>query len=352
MRVLRREHEDESSEQGPGPPPALGPSPGQAFERVPPDEQLHIDRLIDNIRKLLQDRYAGKQTLRDAHPKMHGLVQAQLEVASDVPRELAHGLFAEPGKIYKAWARLSNQHQDPSPDARRDTRGLALKLLDVPGDKLLDGEESSPCHDFIFLSTPRFVARDVAEFDELINAVVQKSLWSALRSLPAGARHLLSLRRHTSPLETTYFSVVPSLLGPCPVKLTIAPQDSRRSALPRPPGKDYLRERMVEQLRERDHVFDVLVQRYVDARRTPIEDPTVQWPSERERVASLRIVKQEFDTPARRELGENLAFNPFRCLPEHRPLGGINRARRQVYRAISKFRLNRNGVVSKEPPGW
>ena len=44
---------------------------------------------------------------------------------------------------------------------------------------------------------------------------------------------------------------------------------------------------------------------------------------------------------------ENLSFNPWRTLPEHRPLGSINRARLQVYPAISRFRHRKNNA-----PPW
>jgi Dyp-type peroxidase family len=324
----------------------------RVYEQVPDDEQLHIDRLTDNIRRLLQKRYAGKQTLRDAHPKMHGCVQAVLEVRPDIPVELRHGLFADPPTDRKGWVRFSNEHHDPQSDAKKDTRGLALKLLNVEGAKLLDGEEASPCHDFIFLSTPRFVARDVAEFGELINALVNHELRSWLRSVPALYRHWRSVDRHASPLETEYFSVVPALLGPHAVKYIVRPQQ-KHSPLPTDPKPDYLRARLIEQLAEQDYCFDVLIQQFVDDHTTPIEDPTVAWRVPAERVATLRIPRQSgIASPERLELGENLAFNPFRCLPEHRPLGGINRARRQVYRTIAKFRHTRNGVSPSEVPGW
>ena len=39
---------------------------------------------------------------------------------------------------------------------------------------------------------------------------------------------------------------------------------------------------------------------------------------------------------------ENLSFNPWHSLPAHRPLGGINRARKVVYPALSKLRHERN----------
>ena len=35
---------------------------------------------------------------------------------------------------------------------------------------------------------------------------------------------------------------------------------------------------------------------------------------------------------------EQVAFNPWHCLAEHRPLGGMNRARRQIYEAMAQLR--------------
>jgi hypothetical protein len=348
MTIAMREHEEGSSVSQ----PTGRSNTCCTYESVPADEQRHIERLIDNIRLLLERRYVDKPTLRDAHPKMHGCVKAQLEVSTDIDEELRHGLFATPG-THKGWVRFSSEHQDPAPDHRKDTRGLALKLLDIPGEKLLAGEESSPCHDFVFLSTPRFVARDVAGFDELIHALVHKSLRSALKSAAAFLRHWLSTAQHSSPLETEYFSVVPALLGPRPVKYIVRPQRATKSPIPAKSQPHFLRDRLVEQLASDDYCFDLLVQRFVDQSATPIEDPTVLWRVAAVKVATLRIPKQrDFDNDVRRKLGEELAFNPFRCLPEHRPLGGINRARHQVYRAISKFRHARNGVTVGPVPCW
>jgi hypothetical protein len=66
-------------------------------------------------------------------------------------------------------------------------------------------------------------------------------------------------------------------------------------------------------------------------------------------VATLEIMPQEFDTEDQDDFGEDLSFNPWRALAEHRPLGGINRARRQVYLALSAFRHEQNGTRRQEP---
>jgi hypothetical protein len=87
----------------------------------------------------------------------------------------------------------------------------------------------------------------------------------------------------------------------------------------------------------------------------PIEDPGKEWSeaaSPFRKVATLRIFRQDFDSAKQREFGENLSYTPWHALPEHRPLGGINRARKIVYNFISTFRHRYNNAPRREPTGW
>jgi hypothetical protein len=68
-----------------------------------------------------------------------------------------------------------------------------------------------------------------------------------------------------------------------------------------------------------------------------------------QRVAIIRIPRQDIDAPGRIELAENLAFTPWHALPEHRPLGSMNRSRLRIYEGISDFRRKANGVPLTEP---
>ena len=73
----------------------------------------------------------------------------------------------------------------------------------------------------------------------------------------------------------------------------------------------------------------------------PIEDAAIEWKergSPYRLVARIRIRKQELDAPGRTDLCEQLSFNPWNCLVDHRPLGSFNRARREIYRAMAEFR--------------
>lgn len=86
----------------------------------------------------------------------------------------------------------------------------------------------------------------------------------------------------------------------------------------------------------------------------PVKDPRVPWDEKRSpfrKVARIRIPRQTFDSPAQMEFCENLSLTPWHCLPEHRPLGAVNRARRPVYEAVSAKRHQANGVTRTEPTG-
>ena len=341
----------------------LGASPADGLETLPPDEQLHIDSLADALREKLKRDYVGGQTLRDAHPKLHGCVRATFQVADNLDDGLKVGIFRD-AKTFQAYVRFSNADGAVGPDAKKDIRGAAIKLLGVPGAKLLDGAEDSSTHDFLLISHPNFFVRDVAEFDAFVTAMAagQASvLWYLLRHPRAALKLFESLKAHASPLAIQYFSATPYLWGGKAVKYSLRPTHPETAAIPSQPSlprsrsRDYLREALKNRLAQGAFSFDFMVQQQRDPRAMPVEDPSVAW-SEQDapfrKVATLVIEPQDFDTLERRTFAEDLSFNPWRCLPEHRPLGGINRARRQVYRALSSFRHDRNSAPNPEPSGW
>jgi hypothetical protein len=81
----------------------------------------------------------------------------------------------------------------------------------------------------------------------------------------------------------------------------------------------------------------------------------VLWPtrlSPRIPVATLRIPRQRFDSPEQLAFARNLSFNPWHCLPVHRPLGNQSRARRRMYQTLAQFRQKNNRVEHIEPTSW
>jgi hypothetical protein len=111
---------------------------------------------------------------------------------------------------------------------------------------------------------------------------------------------------------------------------------------------------MVRALDVGDIELDFRVQLQTDPFLMPIENNAVLWPerlSPRVSVATLRIPKQKFDSPAQIAFGRRLSFNPWHCIAEHRPLGNQSRARRQIYHELSKFRHQMSGEPHYEPNG-
>jgi hypothetical protein len=83
-----------------------------------------------------------------------------------------------------------------------------------------------------------------------------------------------------------------------------------------------------------------------------VEDSRMEWleiDAPFERVAQIDIPPQDFDTEDRKMLCENLSFNPWHSLPEHRPLGAVNRVRKIVYSHIRQTRHQLNQVQYANP---
>ena len=114
----------------------------------------------------------------------------------------------------------------------------------------------------------------------------------------------------------------------------------------------YLRQTMAKTLARQDVELDFMMQMQTDPHRMPIEDAGVRWPERLSPfvpVATLRILRQEFDTPERFAFGRYLSYTPWHCIAEHRPLGNQNRARRRMYWELRKLRQTMNGTPHIEP---
>jgi len=330
---------------------------GLAQEIIPPQENECIRDLAARLKaKIIHDNPTGIMR-RDAHPKMHGVVKAEFIVEPNLPEQLRVGIFSHP-HTYQAWIRFSNQDAAIQKDAARDIRGMAIKLMGVPGDKLLETQRVEQTQDFILISTNVFVTRDVAEFDWLIRAMTG-NLWQKFVFFATHWRVIwnlfVSMKKFANPLRTRYWSTTPYLFGGTAVKYSAIPYVTDRTPIPADADPDFLRHAMIRQLSNGEAWFDFTVQLQTDAASMPIEDPGKAWKESQSpfrKVAAIRILQQQFDNEAQRSFGENLSFTPWHSLPAHRPLGGINRARRVVYDIISAFRHEYNRVPRREPTSW
>jgi hypothetical protein len=339
-----------------------------AEERMQPDEEAHLQAIIDAFSAQMRRLWNPGYFERGGNTKTHGVVRAEVTVRNDVPPHMRHGILAA-ARTFPAWVRYSG----PGPvwSADIDDIGflsMAIKLMDVPGDKLMDDEKHT--QDLLGTCAPTFVTPDT-------RANAQLQHWSYLNApvfyfLNFREPHLLDAimnslwtRTQTSPLECDYFSTVPYLLGEGQaMQYSFHPRSHVRTPVPGLPGRppdDYLRQAMAFTLSRTDAEFDICVQMQTDPFLMPIENASVMWPtsvSPRVPVATVRIPRQTFDSPEQIAFARWLSYNPWHCLPEHRPLGNVSRARRRLYWEMSQLRQQMNALVRYEPdgsetfPGW
>jgi len=332
-------------------------------EEIPSGES----EAIDEVRRLVMARMAKQYppgagpARRDAHPKHHGVVRAEFIVEGELPSEYRVGIFRE-ARTFAAWVRFSNGSGVVQRDIVPDGRGMAIKLMGVDGRKLLADEADAATQDFLLINHDVFFVKDAKDYVELFKIGERDGVpnrfflgrnpfkWR-LKEF-ANAKKTRSQIAH--PFSAQYWSMVPFLMGERPAKFSARPCNPPSASIPEQPTRDYLREAMVRHL-DRDGIdFDFLVQLQTDPRRMPVEDPRVRWDeslSPYRKVATVRIKPQTFDTPAQQAFAEDLSYTPWHCIPEHRPLGGVNRCRESVYREISSFRHQANGKPRLEPTG-
>lgn len=275
---------------------------------------------------------------RGEHPKQHGGVWARFRVEKDIPQEFRVGLFEKPGN-YTALVRYSNGRN--ADDRQPDVRGMAIKVL-IP----LEGEAPFQ-QDFILANHPVFFSRNVQHTFDFLAATASGTSPTQLALTTHPALSGFTSQVKSSPLNLTYWSQTPYKFGEGAVKYLATPsaeQEKESIALNNSP--DCLREAMIEQLtfQKIGARFDFCVNPQTDAEAMPIEDPTIEWKSAPVKLATISIFPQKFNSPEQMSFVENLHWTPWDSLPEHRPLGGINRARQGLYQDSRELRHKTNGV--------
>ncbi|AQR72815.1 catalase family protein [Sphingomonas sp. LM7] len=335
-----------------------------AVEQVEPEEAETIRELEAAIREI-QDTTAADygSTIRGVHAKGHGLLKASLSVAEGLPPELAQGLFAEPRR-YDAVLRFSTAPGDILDDSVSSPRGLALKVLDVSGERLA-GTPASDGQDFVLVNGPAFGNPTPAKFLPGLKLLAKttdkadgaKAVFSGVMQTVEGALESVGIKSpliatlggapNTHPLGDIYFSQVPFRFGDYIAKFSVAPvspwltdlKGDKVNAHDRP---EALREVIRETIATQGGEWELRVQLCTDLEKMPIEDASVIWDeaeSPFRAVARITVDPQiswQHGTSEREEA--DLAFSPWHGLAAFQPLGGVNRARKPVYEQSQAFR--------------
>lgn len=312
---------------------------GLGEETIAPDEAAVTARFIEFLKAATDRRDPPGARRRFNQARATACVNAEFSVLPGSRAEDRTGLFST-ARTYRARIRFANAAS--ADDRERDLRGMTVRVLDVAGDNLTPG---STVQDFVLNSHPVMMTPDARTFMELLQANERGGFRRAMYFLshPRALRIAGAARTNpTSHLDISYWSATPYLFGQGrAVKYVAVPTSSRRSPRPKALTESYLRDAMRAHLAQSEATFSFMVQFQTDAQRMPIEDASIEWRQQDSpyvALAQIRIPPQAVDDAHAEALCEQTAFSPWNCLPEHRPLGGMNRARREIYQAMAAFR--------------
>jgi hypothetical protein len=307
----------------------------------PESEKRMFDAFSKDVRKI-HDRVAyktGRSELRTLHAKiLVGVRNAALHVDHDLPIEFAAGYF-KPGECFSITARFSNASPMCLGDARKDMRGVVLRI------DLRNGR----CHDLLMTSYQVSHARDARQFIEVAKiatgprALILPRLVYKL-GLAETRRIIANIKAGSRAVESIaslqFWSRAALLWGDAgPIRYTLRPFLASEGKKPNGEDPDYLGNEFAERLLRGEIRYRLAFQRFLDEVSTPIEDGAVEWRESQSPyvdVATLVIPQQDLRSDEARAVKaavDGLAFNPWNCPAPFRPLGNLNRARGPVYAA-------------------
>lgn len=278
---------------------------------------------------------------RGTHVKVQGLVKGHL-IIPELSPELAQGICAAPATFDIA-LRYANEPSFLQDDRAPGPRGCSMKIF------------SSPVQDLTFNNAPILELKDLPttveifrirekhfrEPEKIAEEVQQrpdKDLQMAPTQLPN--RHFLSY---------TMYSQSAYRWGPYIAKYALFPTSEvpgtmiEDSSDPEQHSK-WLREYFAHN----EMTYDLRVQLCEDIQKQPVEDASVRWDEEQSpfrTVGKVVFPKQDsFDAARRAFWDDHMKLNVWAGSEEHRPLGSVNRLRKNLYGRSQKKRAEMNSV--------
>jgi catalase len=353
-----------------------------SVEKPAPDEPVIFDELsrtMQHITRTMASRY--RHAYRPVHAKSHGILVGTLEVLPGLSDALAQGLFAV-ATTYPVVMRFSTNPGDLLADNVSSPRGLAIKVLNVEGEKM-PSHAGNTTQDFVCINANAFAAPDPKAF------LAQIKLFDKNLETSEGVKHAVSVAARatnavlkavhlpsatlegigapaTHILGESFSTVAPLRYGSYVAKIGIAPSSENLKKLTGESidlDADYnALELLIKKFfRHETAVWDLKTQLALapdpnmkeDEQDFPIEKADKRWAEDKspwQTVARITIEPQNSYSDARQLfVDEQLSFSPWHTLAAHQPLGGIMRARLKAYEEAKKYRGERNNCLIIEP---
>jgi len=257
-----------------------------------------------------------------------------------------------------------------------------LQDAEIPAEAIKEGSNYEIIEAVVDALTETPLNRETVQ-DQLSHLIPDRALDKALPSVlnklqqmsrgqaPLELRNAVDItgKKVTSMLSESYFSMSSYLLKENPtqdgaediaVKYLVKPIECSTGAelANQTQGTSaatdsFLAEDLTAKLKNQSVCFDFYIQplprKQVNLVQTQlVEDPRLDYGTEPVRIARISIPTQDL-TKANRNFCENLSFNPWQAMSNHRPLGALNRVRKVAVTASSIRRHLFNSSERLEP---
>lgn len=339
------------------------------------DEAGLQDQLFKLIKRTQQHNFSiHRHAYRATHVKTQAIVKGTLTVLPDLPPEIAHGIASpiNAKSPHPIAIRFANEPSFLQDDRAPGPRGCGIKVFDVQGSFMHPQGAKTHSQDLTFNNAPILELRDLPTTLEIftirerhfrdpenITPELEKRDDAELQKAPA------QLPNHHF-LSYTMYSQSAYRWGPYIVKYALFPTSSQQTALANSHQIDdtsspeqhslWLRDWFLPNVNNTSSgvpaTYDLRVQLCESLDSQPVEDASVEWDEERfpfRTVAKITLpAGQDVFSPERRRIwDENMKLNVWYGLEEHRPLGSVNRLRKELYERSADFRSRVNAEAFK-----
>lgn len=335
-----------------------------------PNEAEQQNELFDIIRRTQEHNFSmHRHAMRGTHVKTQAIVKGQLTINSDLPEHLAQGL-ASPANAqspHPVAIRFANEPSFLQDDRAPGPRGCGMKIFNVSGNYLDPIGSRTQTQDLTFNNAPLLELRDLKTTVEIftirerhfrepekIKPELEKRSDASLQKAPMGLpnQHFLSY---------TMYSQAAYRWGPYVVKYALFPTGEYQAALEKShkitdsSSPEQHSQWLKEWFRDgkQDATYDLRVQLCQSLSAQPVEDASVPWdetafPFQTVGQVVLPAGQDPFAAERRAFWDDHMKLNVWYGLEEHRPLGSVNRLRKELYQRSSGFRSHMNDADLKE----
>ena len=295
------------------------------------------------------------------HVKTQAVVKGTFTVSPDLPEHLGQGICspANAKQPHKIAIRFANEPSFLKDDRTPGPRGCGMKIFNVEGLFMDPVGKRTKTQDLTFNNAPVLELRDVSTTVEIFK--IRERHFREPEAIGSEVKKLEEAHLQMAPaqLPNQHFLATPCIRrvyrwGPYMANYALFPstklqQDLASQKIDDNSDPEVHSRWLREYFRENDAEYDFKVQLCQTVPEQSVEDTSVQWdetafPFQTVGKVVLPKGQDSFDAHRRTFWDDNVKLNVWYGLEDHRPLGSVNRLRKESYKMSAKNRGEINAV--------